>query len=84
MLTMKGLNRNQDFPQGCPMRGVRAVISCLLAAYALPGCMQSAVAQPRNNVDAMADTMSAPMAAAGGFSPGVSHGDTVLVGRRWF
>jgi hypothetical protein len=62
------------------MRGVRAVISCLLAAYALPGCMQSAVAQPRNNVDAMAYAMSAPMAATGRFSPGVSPGDTILVG----
>jgi hypothetical protein len=66
------------------MRGVRAVISYLLAAYALPGCMQSAVARPRNNVDAMACAVSAPMAAAGGFSPGVSRGDTILVGKRWF
>jgi hypothetical protein len=57
---------------------------CLLAAYALPGCLQSAVAQPRNNVDAMADAASAPMAAAGGFSPAVSRSDTILVGKRRF
>ena len=66
------------------MRGVRAVISSLLTAFALPGCMQSAGAQPRNNIDAMADATSAPMAAAGEFSPGVSRSDTILVGKRWF
>src|SRR6266481_8743231 len=75
MLTMKVLNRNQDFPLGCPMRGLRAAMPCLLAAYALPGCMQSAGARPRNNVDAMAYATFAAMAAKG-FSPGVGRGDT--------
>jgi polysaccharide biosynthesis/export protein len=42
----------------CPMRGVRAVIFCLLAALALSGCMRTtgpvAVAQPQSDLDAMA------------------------------
>jgi len=64
------------------MRGVRAVIPCLLIAFALPGSMRSAGAQPRSDVDAMAYAMSAPIAAAGGFSPGVSPGNTILAGKR--
>jgi polysaccharide biosynthesis/export protein len=40
------------------MRGARAVILCLLAAFALSGCMSTsgpvAVAQPQNDLDAMA------------------------------
>jgi polysaccharide export outer membrane protein len=40
----------------CPMRGVRAVIFCLLAALALPGCIRTTapVAQAQGDLDAMA------------------------------
>jgi polysaccharide export outer membrane protein len=42
----------------CPMRGVRAVFLCLLAALALSGCMRMiapvAVAQPQRDLDSMA------------------------------
>jgi polysaccharide biosynthesis/export protein len=55
---MKALNRNQQLAVGCPMRGVRAVIVCLLAALALPGCMHTtspvATAQPQSDLDTMA------------------------------
>jgi polysaccharide export outer membrane protein len=48
------------------MRGVRAVISCLLVALALPGCMRTsgpvAVAQPQSDLDSMA--YGQPYAAA--------------------
>jgi hypothetical protein len=43
---MKVLNRNQDFPMGRRMRGVRAVIPCLLAALALPGAGATRVIVP--------------------------------------
>src|SRR5665647_596082 len=43
---------------GCPMRGARAVIPCLLATLALTGCMRTggpvAVAPPPGDLDAMA------------------------------
>jgi polysaccharide biosynthesis/export protein len=60
------------------MRGVRAVIFCLLAALALPGCMRTsqpvAVAQPRSDLDSMAygqsyGTAPAPMAVAYAAAP---------------
>src|SRR3977135_606602 len=58
LLTMKVLNRNQYLPVDCPMRGVRAVIFCLIAALALPGCMRSvalvAAVQPPSNLAYMA------------------------------
>jgi uncharacterized membrane protein len=57
------------------MRGLRAVIPCLLTAFALPSCMQSPGARPRSNINAMA----VPIAAAGRFSPG----DTIRVGKSW-
>jgi polysaccharide export outer membrane protein len=42
----------------CPMRGVRAVICCLVAALALPGCIRTtapvAMAQPQGDLDAIA------------------------------
>jgi polysaccharide biosynthesis/export protein len=48
------------------MRGARAAIVCLLAALALPGCISTsgpvAVAQPRNDLDAMAYGQSYRMA----------------------
>ena len=50
------------------MRGVRAVIVCLLAALALSGCMRTtapvAVAQPQSDLDAMAYGQSYAMAPA--------------------
>jgi polysaccharide export outer membrane protein len=72
------------------MRGVRAVISCLLAALALSGCMRSsapvAVAQPRGDLDSMAYGQTYNMAARYVVPLGtaLSPGDTVLVGERWF
>ena len=53
---------------GCPMRGVRAAILCLLAALALPGCMRGsapvAVVQPQSDLDSTAYGQSYGMAAA--------------------
>jgi len=50
------------------MRGVRAVIACLFAALALPGCMRTtapvAAAQPHSDLDAMAYGQSYAMAPA--------------------
>ncbi len=49
------------------MRGVRAVILCLLAALALSGCMHSApvaVAQPQSDLDSMAYGQSYAMVPA--------------------
>src|SRR4030081_1271333 len=61
---MKVLNRNQYLPVDCPMRGVRAVLVCLLTALALSGCMRRsapvAVAQPA----VYAAPMPAPMPVA--------------------
>jgi polysaccharide biosynthesis/export protein len=50
----------------CPMRGVRAVIPCLLAALALPGCIRTTapVAQAQGDLDAMAYGQSYGMAPA--------------------
>jgi polysaccharide export outer membrane protein len=52
----------------CPMRGVRAVIPCLLAALALSGCMRTAapvaVAEPQNDLDSMAYGQAYGMAPA--------------------
>jgi polysaccharide biosynthesis/export protein len=53
---------------GCPMRGVRAVTVCLLAALALSGCMHGAapvaVAQPQSDLDSLAYGQAYGMAAA--------------------
>ena len=50
------------------MRGARAVMVCLVAALALPGCMRTpgpvAVAQPQGDLDAMAYGQSYAMAPA--------------------
>src|SRR5450756_2108237 len=50
------------------MRGVRAAISCLLAALALTGCMRAtgpvAMAQPQNDLDSMAYGQAPGMAPA--------------------
>jgi polysaccharide export outer membrane protein len=60
------------------MRGVRAVIFCLIVALALPGCMRSvapvAVVQPQSNLDSMAYGQSygiapAPIAVAYAAAP---------------
>ena len=60
------------------MRGVRAVIFCLIAALALPGCMRSvapvAAVQPQSNLDSMAYGQSygiapAPIAVAYAAAP---------------
>jgi polysaccharide export outer membrane protein len=65
---MKALNRNQLFLWAVPMRGVRAVTVCLLAALALPGCMRRsapvAVVQPQSDLDAMAYGQNYGVAAA--------------------
>jgi polysaccharide biosynthesis/export protein len=53
---------------GCPMRGVRAVTVCLLAALALSGCMHGpapvAVAQPQSDLDSLAYGQAYGMAPA--------------------
>jgi polysaccharide biosynthesis/export protein len=63
---------------GCPMRGVRAVILCLLTVLALSGCMRGsapvAVAQPQAGLDAVAygppyGMAPAPTAAAYAAAP---------------
>jgi polysaccharide biosynthesis/export protein len=63
---------------GCPMRGARAVILCLLTALALSGCMRGsapvAVVQPQADLDAVAYGQSygvapAPTAAAYAAAP---------------
>jgi polysaccharide export outer membrane protein len=60
------------------MRGVRAIILCLLAALALPGCMRKsapvAVVQPQSDLDSMAygqtyGTAPAPTAMAYAAAP---------------
>src|ERR1700727_1142047 len=55
---MKVLNRNQQLAVDYPMRGVRAVMFCLLAVLALSGCMHTtspvATAQPQSDLDYMA------------------------------
>jgi polysaccharide export outer membrane protein len=50
----------------CPMRGVRAVISCLLAALALPGCIRTTapVAQAQGDLDTIAYGQSYGMTPA--------------------
>jgi polysaccharide export outer membrane protein len=50
----------------CPMRGVRAVIPCLLAALALPGCIRTSapVAQAQGDLDTIAYGQSYGMAPA--------------------
>jgi hypothetical protein len=89
---MKVLNRNQYLSVDCPMRGVRAVIFCLIAALVLSGCLRRgapvAAVQPQSNLDARAYGQShgmipGPSAVAYAMSA-VSPGDTVLVGERWF
>jgi polysaccharide export outer membrane protein len=50
------------------MRGVRAVISCVFVALALPGCMQTVApltaVEPRSGLDAMPYGIPAPTAVA--------------------
>jgi polysaccharide biosynthesis/export protein len=50
----------------CPMRGVRAVIPCLLAALALPGCIRTTapVARAQGDLDAIAYGQSYGMTPA--------------------
>jgi polysaccharide export outer membrane protein len=52
----------------CPMRGVRAVICCLVAALALPGCMRTTapvtLAQPQGDLDSLAYGQSYGMTPA--------------------
>jgi hypothetical protein len=72
MLTMKVLNRNQDFPPGCPMQGLRAVIPSLLDA-------------PRARRDHLGLTHagnSGAMQATVPLSISLSGGDTILVGEH--
>jgi polysaccharide export outer membrane protein len=62
---MNGLNRPQYFTRDSQMRGVRAVISCLVAALALSGCMGRSApvaVVPQSSLDAMA--YGQPYAAA--------------------
>jgi polysaccharide biosynthesis/export protein len=63
---MKALNRNRQFPLGFPMRGVRAVMVCLVATLALSGCIRAtapvAMTQPQGDLDAMAYGSSYAMA----------------------
>jgi polysaccharide export outer membrane protein len=79
----------------CPMRGVRAVIFCLIAALVLSGCLRRgapvAAVQPQSDLDARAYGQSygmtpAPSAVAYATAAmsAVSPGDTVLAGERWF
>ncbi len=73
------------------MRGVRAVMICLVAALALPGRMHAvgpiAMAQPQRDLDSLA---SGPADGSGSMrlvvplGTAVSSGDTVLAGERWF
>jgi polysaccharide biosynthesis/export protein len=53
---------------GCPMRGVRAEMLCLLIALALPGCMRGpapvAMVQPRTDLDSVAYGQSYGMVPA--------------------
>jgi polysaccharide export outer membrane protein len=65
------------------MRGVRAVMVCLVAALALPGCVHTtgpvAVTQPQGDLDAMAYGSSyamAPTPAAYAAAPGPAAYDT--------
>jgi polysaccharide export outer membrane protein len=83
LLTMKVLNRNRQFPQDLPMQGVRAVMVCLVAALALPGCIRTtgpvAVMQPQGDLDALAYGSSyamAPTAAAYAAAPMPAVHDT--------
>jgi polysaccharide biosynthesis/export protein len=79
------------------MRGVRAVIFCLIAALVLSGCLRRgapvAAVQPQSDLDARAYGQShgmtpGPSAVAYAYAAApmsaVSPGDTVLVGERWF
>src|SRR5712671_4989270 len=65
---MNALNRNRSFSQGCPMRGVRAAILCLLTALALAGCMRRsapvAIVEPQGELDSFAYGPSYRMAPA--------------------
>jgi hypothetical protein len=70
---MKFLDRNQGFPQGCPMRGKQAAFLFPLTALALAGCMQTAAP-----VAAAQPQFIEPLGAA------LSPRDTVPVGERWF
>jgi polysaccharide export outer membrane protein len=79
----------------CPMRGVRAVTSCLFAALALSGCIRTTapVAQTQSDLDAMAygepygmapaptaaAYAAAPMAMADGSAYRLDAGDRLRV-----
>jgi polysaccharide biosynthesis/export protein len=72
----------------CPMRGVRAVTSCLFAALALSGCIRTTtpVAQTQSDLDAMAygqpyGMAPAPTAAAYAAAPmPVAHDSAYRLG----
>jgi hypothetical protein len=73
------------------MRGVRAVMICLVAALALPGRMHAtssaAMAQPQGDLDSLtcgpADG-SGSMRVVVPLGTAITPGDAVLVGERWF
>jgi len=73
------------------MRGVRAVMICLVAALALPGRMHAAgpaaMAQPQGDLDSLAygpADGSGSMRVVVPLGTAVSPGDAVLVAERWF
>jgi hypothetical protein len=70
------------------MRGVRAVIVCLLAVLAFSGWTRAtaavAAAQPRNNLTmTCGQSYVSPSAVAHVAAP-MPSGDTVPIGERWF
>jgi hypothetical protein len=64
----------------CPMRGVRAVIYCLLATLALPGWSRAL----RDRVTLTHTDGSVSMRIVVPLGTALSPGATVLVGERWF
>ena len=73
------------------MRGVRAVMLCLVAALALPGRMHAAgpaaMAEPQGDLDSLAygpADGSGSMRVVVPLGTAVSPGDAVLVAERWF
>ena len=73
------------------MRGVRAVMICLVAALALPGRMHAAgsaaMAQPQGDLGSLAygpADGSGSMRVVVPLGTAVSPGDAVLVAERWF
>jgi polysaccharide biosynthesis/export protein len=73
------------------MRGARAAIHCLLAAPALSGCMSAVAIAGGFSPRAMRDRVTLTHTDSSGsmrvvvpLGTGLSPGDTVLVGERWF